>query len=128
PREARDRLGAALAGFERCGAGVWVAQARDEMRALGAAAPHATGTPTPLGRLTPQQLRIARYVAEGATNREVALALGVSTRTVDYHLRKVFAALGIRSRLELARAVGQAEQGRAARRTAAHQEKTGARP
>ncbi|MFE1585407.1 LuxR C-terminal-related transcriptional regulator [Streptomyces sp. NPDC058737] len=127
PREARDRLGAALAGFERCGAGVWAAQARDELRALGAA-PHTTGTPTALGRLTPQQLRIARYVADGATNREVALALGVSTRTVDYHLRKVFAALGIRSRLELARVVGQAEQGRAARRTAAHQEKTGARP
>ncbi len=127
PREARDRLGAALAGFERCGAGVWAAQARDELRALGVAR-HATGTPTPLGRLTPQQLRIARYVADGATNREVALALGVSTRTVDYHLRKVFAALGIRSRLELARVVGQAERGREARRTAAHQEKTGARP
>ncbi|WP_416530300.1 LuxR C-terminal-related transcriptional regulator [Streptomyces coelicoflavus] len=129
PREARDRLGAALAGFERCGAGVWAAQARDELRALGAA-PHATGAATParLSRLTPQQLRIARYVAEGATNREVALTLAVSTRTVDYHLRKVFAALGIRSRLELARVVGQAEQGREARRTAAHQEKTGARP
>ncbi|MZG17636.1 LuxR family transcriptional regulator, partial [Streptomyces sp. SID5914] len=103
-REARGRLGTALAGFERCGAGVWAAQARGELRALGAA-PQGTGTGAParLGLLTPQQLRIARHVAEGATNREVALALGVSTRTVDYHLRKVFAALGVRSRLELAR-------------------------
>ncbi|MGW7571828.1 LuxR C-terminal-related transcriptional regulator [Streptomyces tendae] len=111
PREARGRLGTALAGFERCGAGVWAAQARDELRALGAA-PQGTGTGAParLGLLTPQQLRIARHVAEGATNREVALALGVSTRTVDYHLRKVFAALGVRSRLELARRVGEAEQ------------------
>ncbi|MFE0419569.1 helix-turn-helix transcriptional regulator [Streptomyces tendae] len=132
PREARGRLGTALAGFERCGAGVWAAQARDELRALGAA-PQDTGTGTParLGLLTPQQLRIARHVAEGATNREVALALGVSTRTVDYHLRKVFAALGVRSRLELARMVGEAEQAhegqgaREARRVGPH-EKTGA--
>ncbi|WP_133169247.1 helix-turn-helix domain-containing protein, partial [Streptomyces sp. MH60] len=132
PREARGRLGTALAGFERCGAGVWAAQARDELRALGAA-PQGTdaAAPTRLGHLTPQQLRIARHVAEGATNREVALALGVSTRTVDYHLRKVFAALGVRSRLELARLVGQAEQAREVQgareaRRAGYQEKTGA--
>ncbi|MFG3320859.1 LuxR C-terminal-related transcriptional regulator [Streptomyces sp. NPDC048171] len=119
PREARGRLGAALAGFDRCGAGVWAAQARGELRALGALSDGAdTGT---LTRLTPQQLRIARHVAEGATNREVALTLAVSTRTVDYHLRKVFAALGVRSRLELARMVEQAEQ-------AEPVEKTGARP
>ncbi|GHA74090.1 helix-turn-helix transcriptional regulator [Streptomyces tendae] len=132
PREARGRLGTALAGFERCGAGVWAAQARDELRALGAA-PQGTGTGAParLGLLTPQQLRIARHVAEGATNREVALALGVSTRTVDYHLRKVFAALGVRSRLELARVVGEAEQAhevegaRETRRVGSY-EKTGA--
>ncbi|MFE2332501.1 helix-turn-helix transcriptional regulator, partial [Streptomyces coelicoflavus] len=129
PREARGRLGTALAGFERCGAGVWAAQARDELRALGATAHVArAGTPTRLSRLTPQQLRIARHVAEGATNREVALTLAVSTRTVDYHLRKVFAALGVRSRLELARVVGQAEQAGEARRPAGHQEKTGAQP
>ncbi|MFF4470019.1 LuxR C-terminal-related transcriptional regulator [Streptomyces sp. NPDC001599] len=138
PREARGRLGAALAGFERCGAGVWAAQARDELRALGAAprgpgTGTGAGTPARLGRLTPQQLRIARQVAEGATNREVALALGVSTRTVDYHLRKVFAALAVRSRLELARMVGQAERAQEAQaaqdaRRAGHQEKTGAQP
>ncbi|WP_031049744.1 helix-turn-helix transcriptional regulator [Streptomyces sp. NRRL F-5650] len=129
PREARGRLGAALAGFERSGAGVWAAQAHDELRALGAA-PQGGGAAAParLGRLTPQQLRIARHVAEGATNREVALTLAVSTRTVDYHLRKVFAALGVRSRLELARAIGQAERAQEARRTAGQQEKTGAQP
>ncbi|MFF9457804.1 helix-turn-helix transcriptional regulator [Streptomyces flaveolus] len=120
PREARDRLGTALAGFERCGAGVWAEQARGELRALGAAS-HGSAPAGPLTRLTPQQLRIARHVAEGATNREVALTLAVSTRTVDYHLRKVFAALGVRSRLELARVVEQAEQGERA-------EKTGAQP
>lgn len=107
-REARVRLGAALVGFERCGARAWAEQTRGELRANGAAGHQGAGGE--LARLTPQQLRIARHVAEGATNREVALRLAVSTRTVDYHLRNVFATLGVRSRMELARMVDQ--QGR----------------
>ncbi|WP_371667638.1 LuxR family transcriptional regulator [Streptomyces sp. NBC_00289] len=107
-REARGHLGAALVGFERCGAAVWAEQARGELRANGTAPlPAGAGT---LRRLTPQQLRIAGYVAQGATNREVALSLAVSTRTVDYHLRNIFAVLGVRSRMELARMVEQAEK------------------
>ncbi|MEV8554084.1 LuxR family transcriptional regulator [Streptomyces glaucescens] len=118
PREARDRLGAALVGFDRCGAVVWAEQTRAELRANGAAA--SAGFPGGAGpgagaleRLTPQQWRIARYVAQGATNREVARSLSVSTRTVDYHLRNVFAALGVRSRVELARLVEREEKTRA---------------
>jgi len=53
--------------------------------------------------LTAQQERIAGLVADGATNREVAQQLHLSPRTVDHHLRNVFARLGIRSRTELAR-------------------------
>ncbi|MFG2515687.1 LuxR C-terminal-related transcriptional regulator [Streptomyces sp. NPDC048584] len=107
-REARTRLGEALMGFERCGAHLWAEQAAAESRA-GGAAPGRTGTGD-LSGLTPQQLRIARCVAEGATNREVALRLSVSTRTVDYHLRNIFATLGVRSRVELVRLVEQAEK------------------
>ncbi|GAA2273078.1 helix-turn-helix transcriptional regulator [Streptomyces atrovirens] len=107
-REARNRLGEALMGFERCGAHLWAQQAAAESRA-GGAAPGPPGAGE-LSRLTPQQLRIARRVAEGATNREVALSLSVSTRTVDYHLRNIFAILGVRSRVELVRLVGQAEK------------------
>ncbi|AZM64326.1 helix-turn-helix transcriptional regulator [Streptomyces sp. WAC 01420] len=107
-REARARLGEALIGFERCGAHPWAQQTAAELRA-GGAAPAGSGAGG-LSRLTPQQLRIARYVAEGATNREVALSLSVSTRTVDYHLRNVFATLGVRSRVELARLVEQEEK------------------
>ncbi len=107
-REARTRLGEALMGFERCGAHLWAEQAAAESRA-GGAAPGRTGAGD-LSALTPQQLRIARCVAEGATNREVALSLSVSTRTVDYHLRNIFATLGVRSRVELVRLVEQAEK------------------
>ncbi|NEA86363.1 helix-turn-helix transcriptional regulator, partial [Streptomyces sp. SID14436] len=115
-REARTRLGEALLGFESCGARMWARQTGAELRANGAApagagaadsGPAAAGE---LARLTPQQLRIARLVAEGATNREAALSLSVSTRTVDYHLRNVFATLGVRSRVELVRLVEQAEK------------------
>ncbi|MEU4006915.1 helix-turn-helix transcriptional regulator [Streptomyces pseudogriseolus] len=112
-REARTRLEEARLGFERCGARLWAQQAAAELRA-GGAAPTAVPAASPgngdLARLTPQQLRIARCVAEGATNREVALSLSVSTRTVDYHLRNVFATLGLRSRVELVRLVEQEEK------------------
>ncbi|WP_320783799.1 helix-turn-helix transcriptional regulator, partial [Streptomyces sp. CRN 30] len=107
-REARDRLTEALVAFERCGAGAWAGQARGELRATGAA-PAGESAGALSARLTPQQLRIARHVAEGATNREVAQILSLSTRTVDHHLRNVFAALGVRSRVELARRVEQLE-------------------
>ncbi|MFE1794568.1 LuxR C-terminal-related transcriptional regulator [Streptomyces sp. NPDC059517] len=102
-REAGGCLRAALVAFERCGARIWADQARAELRANGVAP--AAARAGVLEGLTPQQLRIARCVAEGATNREVALRLAVSTRTVDYHLRKVFAVLGVRSRVELSRMV-----------------------
>ncbi|MFE1288091.1 LuxR C-terminal-related transcriptional regulator [Streptomyces sp. NPDC058751] len=108
PGEARGRLRDALVSFERGGALGWAAQTRAELRATGDAGPG--GPAGPLTLLTPQQLRIARCVAEGATNREVALRLSVSPRTVDHHLRNVFAALGVRSRVELSRLVDRAEK------------------
>jgi DNA-binding NarL/FixJ family response regulator len=55
--------------------------------------------------LTAQQLQIARLVVDGATNREVAARLYLSTRTVDHHMRNIFTRLGIRSRVELAKLV-----------------------
>ncbi|HEX5566235.1 MAG TPA: helix-turn-helix transcriptional regulator, partial [Streptomyces sp.] len=109
PGAARGVLRDALIAFERCGAHGWADQARAELRATGGTAGHQG--PEVLGRLTPQQLRIARCVAEGATNREVALRLSVSPRTVDHHLRNVFAALGVRSRVELARVLTAAGDG-----------------
>ncbi|ORT57179.1 hypothetical protein BKD26_24785 [Streptomyces sp. CB03238] len=108
PREARGRLKDALYAFERSGARVWAEQTRAELRATGAAA--AREAAGPLACLTPQQLRIARCVAEGATNREVALRLSISPRTVDHHLRNVFSLLGVRSRVELSRLVAREEQ------------------
>ena len=46
---------------------------------------------------------VARFVAEGGTNRDVAAQLFLSHRTVSYHLHNVYRKLGIASRTELAR-------------------------
>jgi DNA-binding CsgD family transcriptional regulator len=48
--------------------------------------------------LTPREVEILRLVTSGLTNRELADGLGVSTRTVDAHLRSVYAKLGVKSR------------------------------
>jgi DNA-binding CsgD family transcriptional regulator len=52
--------------------------------------------------LTPQELQVSLLLGEGRTTREVAAALFLSPKTVEYHLRKVYTKLGIRSRAELA--------------------------
>lgn len=57
--------------------------------------------------LTESEMRVLEVVADGATNRQAADRLGVSPHTVNAHLRKVFAKLGVHSRAELvARARG----------------------
>jgi DNA-binding CsgD family transcriptional regulator len=55
------------------------------------------------GSLTDSELRVARLVAQGATNRDAADQLFLSPHTVSTHLRHTFAKLGINSRVELAR-------------------------
>ncbi|MFC5156976.1 helix-turn-helix transcriptional regulator [Streptomyces amakusaensis] len=55
--------------------------------------------------LTPAELRVARLVADGLTNRATASVLNVSPHTVDSHLRHIFGKLQITGRVALARHV-----------------------
>jgi DNA-binding CsgD family transcriptional regulator len=99
--DARDQLRSALEVFERMRAEPWAERARTELRATGETA--RKRDPSTFDDLTPQELQIARLVAEGNSNKEVAAQLFLSPRTVEYHLRKVFTKLGIGSRAELIR-------------------------
>jgi len=105
-REARERLRQALESFEQLDAEPWVKRTRRELRATG----------EKLGRrsaesgddLTPQELQVALQVAEGRTNRDVAAALFLSPKTVEFHLARVYRKLDISSRAELIRRFAEA--------------------
>jgi DNA-binding CsgD family transcriptional regulator len=99
--EAREQLRSAAEVFESLGTAPWAERARSELRASGETA--RKRHPSTVDQLTPQELQIARLVAEGMTNKEVAAQLFLSPRTIDSHLRNVFGKVGIRSRTELAR-------------------------
>ena len=99
--EARTHLRAALEAFEHAGATSWSERTHSELRASGETA--RKRIPSAIDQLTPQELQVTQFVAEGATNKEVAARLFLSPRTIDYHLRKIFTKLGITSRAELIR-------------------------
>ena len=74
-------------------------------------APGGGGTGRRLGwaSLTVTEARVARVVAEGLTNGDVAGRMFLSRHTVDFHLRQIYRKLGIRSRVELTRLVVEHE-------------------
>ena len=100
-RDARIDLQAAATCFDAIGAVPWSSRAYAELRASGVSrrrhADHATRV-----ELTAHELRVARMVAEGASNREAAAALFLSPKTVEYHLGNIYRKLGVRRRAELA--------------------------
>jgi DNA-binding CsgD family transcriptional regulator len=94
---ARERLSRAAEIFEALDASPFASRARDELARVPGRKPAAAG------RLTPTEEQVARLVAEGRTNAEVAQELFVTVGTVERHLSHVYAKLGVRSRTELAR-------------------------
>ena len=97
--DARPRLREALTRFERLGATPWGDWAAAELAATGEH-PVRQGD-RDIDQLTPQELQIARLLGAGSTTKEAAAALFLSPKTVEYHLRHVYAKLGINSREQL---------------------------
>jgi DNA-binding CsgD family transcriptional regulator len=107
-----DTFGRALAVYVEIGAAWDARRVRSRLRGLGVRRRIVPAEPEPTGwtAITGSELAVARLVAEGLTNREVAERLFVSPHTVNSHLRHVFAKLGINSRVELARVARDHEQ------------------
>src|SRR5262249_48658633 len=107
--DGRIQLRAAHEVFSNMGAEAFAERARGELLATGETARKRTVEARDV--LTPQETQIARLTAEGHTNAEIGNRLFISPRTVEYHLGKVFAKLGITSRRELRQALPLLERG-----------------
>ncbi|MCU1659377.1 MAG: transcriptional regulator, luxR family [Pseudonocardiales bacterium] len=105
--EARQHLHIALHMFTTMGAQAFADRTERELLASGERLHKQTVEPRT--QLTSQEAQISQFALDGYSNPEIAAKLYLSPRTVEYHLRKVFMKLGIRSRNELHRVLGPAE-------------------
>ncbi|MBN1529084.1 MAG: AAA family ATPase [Thermoleophilaceae bacterium] len=104
-RDAREPLRRGLDLAQRCGAAELTERAMREVTAAGAR-PRRTALHG-LEALTPRELQTAELAAAGKSNREIADALVVTVKTVEWHLKHSYGKLGINSRAELADALGR---------------------
>ena len=97
--DARDQLRVALEEFGGMGMAAFAERARAELAATGESV-RKRSVETRV-ELTPQEVQIARLAGSGHTNPEIGAQLFISSRTVEWHLRKVFTKLNISSRRQL---------------------------
>ncbi|WP_169796224.1 helix-turn-helix domain-containing protein [Granulicoccus phenolivorans] len=95
-REAEAELSHARRGFLAMGAQGYVDKCDRELKAGSRSRDSES-----LTELTPQEQAVVELVVQGMSNREVAASLFISVKTVQYHLTRVYARLGVRSRAEL---------------------------
>jgi DNA-binding CsgD family transcriptional regulator len=93
---AREALVAAAAAFDVLGSTGWADRARSELERVGGRRPRSSG------ELTPTERQIVALAAGGLANKEIAQALDLAVHTVEVHLSRAYARLGVRSRTQLA--------------------------
>jgi DNA-binding CsgD family transcriptional regulator len=104
--DAREQLRAAHEMLAAMGVDAFAQRARRELLATGESARKRSVETA--GQLTPREAQIAQFAREGLSNPDIGARLFISSRTVEYHMRKVFTKLGISSRKELAAALTDA--------------------
>ncbi|CAM5599903.1 AAA family ATPase [Streptomyces canarius] len=103
--DAREQLRPAHQVLSDCGLNGFAQRAADQLHASGETLRvRVRGS---AAQLTDQELNVARLAREGLTNRDIGARLFISAHTVEYHLRKVFAKLGIKRRTELKTALAE---------------------
>ncbi len=95
-RAARESLERAAVSFSALGADGWAARASSELERVG-------GRRRAGGDLTPSERQVSELAADGLSNKQIAAALYVTVNTVEVHLARVYAKLGVRSRGQLAK-------------------------
>ena len=97
---ARERLREAVDGFDHVGAAASPSRRAGAVPAAGGRR-RAPATDA----LTSQEHRVADAVCDGMSNREIAAALYLSPKTIEFHLRQIYRKLGIHSRTQLVTAL-----------------------
>ncbi|WP_260765052.1 LuxR family transcriptional regulator [Mycobacterium sp. SMC-4] len=95
----------ALETFERLGTPLWAQRAQAELSRTVVSPSDGNGG------LTESEQRVAELAASGATNKDIAAAMFITTKTVEHHLTKVYRKLGISSRAELGRRMDRVREG-----------------
>jgi DNA-binding NarL/FixJ family response regulator len=99
-RGAREALEAAVAAFAALESAGWADRTRAELSRVGARRPRTDGA-----ELTPSERRVVELAADGLANKQIASTLYVTVNTVEVHLARAYAKLGVHSRSQLARAM-----------------------
>ena len=114
--QAATELERSAAAFDAFGSSRLRAEAERELRKLGRRIHRRTrpgdADAPGVASLTGRELEVARLVADGKTNAEIAAALYLSPKTVETHLRNTFRKLSVSSRLQVAREVEQSDRAR----------------
>ncbi len=97
--DARAQLRAAYESLSAMGVDAFADRARRELLATGETVRKRTVDTT--GQLTAQETHIARLAVKGLTNPEIGAALYISSRTVEWHLRRIFTKLDVSTRRQL---------------------------
>ena len=98
--DARASLREAETDFATLGAAPWLARTQDELRASGATLRSGAARDD---ALTASETRVATAAAAGLSNKEIAATLFLSSKTVEFHLGRIYRKLGLRNRSDLVR-------------------------